>query len=122
MKILTGIHFVCSKDANRCEYFEWADEIILPKPNCYHNETCRSWIVKKEGSNIGKKFFCCPRKREAGKCKFFQWAIDKENTPHPPPPTQKDPKKRRMTKKSKKNLRKQRNVLHFCSTQEISNL
>ncbi len=89
--------FVCSKDANRCEYFEWADEIILPKPPCYHNEACKSRTVKKEGSNKGKRFFCCPKKQNDGKCKFFQWAIEeeegdanKENTP----PTQKDPKKR----------------------------
>ncbi len=90
--------FVCSKDGDRCNYFEWADEIILPKPPCYHNETCVSWTVKKEGSNKGKKFFCCPRKQDNGKCKFFQWATeeeeedgkDKENTA----PTLKDPRKR----------------------------
>ncbi len=71
--------FVCSKDANRCEYFEWADEIILPKPSCYHNEPCKSWTVKKEGSNKGKVFFRCPRTENGGRCKFFQWAPEKEN-------------------------------------------
>ncbi len=106
--------FVCSKDGNRCNYFEWGDEIIHPKPPCYHNETCVSWTVKKEGSNKGKKFFCCPRKQDKGRCKFFRWASeeeeqgedskDKENTP----PTLKDPRKR--------------GLLHFCSTQAISNL
>ena len=94
--------FVCSKDANRCKYFEWADEIILPKPPCYHNEACKSWTVKKEGPNKGKTFFCCPRERNDGQCKFLQWAIeeeegdaDKENTP----PTQKDPKRKRNDEK-----------------------
>ena len=94
--------FVCSKDANRCEYFEWADEIILPKPPCYHNEACKSRTVKKEGPNKGKIFFCCPKKQNDGQCKFFQWATEKEkgdadmeNTP----PIQKDLKKRRNDEK-----------------------
>ena len=94
--------FACSKDENRCTYFEWADEIILPKPPCYHNEPCISWTVKKEESNKGKKFFCCSRKQDNGKCKFFQWATEeeegvanKENTP----PTQKETEKRKNYEK-----------------------
>ncbi len=94
-------YFACSKDASRCDYFEWADEIILPKPPCYHNEACKSLAVTKEGPNEGKIFFCCPRKQNDGRCKFFQWAIreegdaDRENTP----PTQKDPRKKRNDEK-----------------------
>ena len=115
--------FVCSKDANKCEYFEWADEIILPKPRCYHNEVCRRWTVKKEGSNKGKRFFCCAKEQNDGKCKFFQWTAEEEKKEEEEgdadtPPTQKDPKKEEMTKKSKKNLCKQRNVPHFCFTQD----
>ena len=95
--------FVCSKDTNHCNYFEWADEIILSKPPCYHNEPCISWTVKKEGSNKGKKFFRCSRKQDDGKCKFFQWAVEeeegdaanKENTP----PTQKETEKRENDEK-----------------------
>ncbi len=97
--------FVCSKDANRCQYFEWADEIILPKPYCFHNETCKSWTVKK-GPNIGKKFF-------DERCNFFQWAIieeeeggkDKENTPSTQKETEKresDEKKQEKTTQAKK--------------------
>ncbi len=89
--------FVCSKDANRCEYFEWADEIILPKPPCYHNEASKRWRVKKEGSNKGKTFFCCAQKEKDKRCKFFEWAteeeegdVDKENIP----PIQKDSEKK----------------------------
>ena len=70
--------FVCSKDKNRCTHFEWADVIIPPKPYCFHNETCRSWIVKKEGANKGRKFFRCPRHWPADdSCDFFQWTTVK---------------------------------------------
>ena len=98
--------FVCSKDTNRCEYFEWADEIILPKPHCYHNEVCKRQRVKKDGPNRGKSFFCCPRKQDEGQCKFFQWVeeegdVYKENTP----PAQKTPE-RNDEKKSKKKTEK----------------
>ncbi len=105
--------FVCSKDADRCSYFEWADEIILSKPPCYHNEPCVSWTVKKEGSNKGKRFFCCSRKQDDGRCKFFKWATEKEEEEEDvyeeeadaankknTPPTKKTEK--RLTRKSKK--------------------
>ncbi len=130
--------FVCSKDDNRCSYFEWADETILPKPYCFHNETCKSWTVKKEGANSGKRFFSCPQGRDSDeRCKFLQWAIveeendkDTEN-PHPsqenvvenPPPTQKGIRKResdekkqdKTTKKTRQNNKKKKTtppVLH----------
>ncbi len=71
--------FVCSKDENRCPYFEWADAIIPLRPYCFHNETCKSWTVKKEGPNKGRKFFRCPRQLYAdGGCNFFQWAAVEE--------------------------------------------
>ncbi len=71
--------FVCSKDVNRCQYFEWGDETIPPKPYCFHSETCKSWTVKKEGPNKGKKFFRCPRMSDADeRCNFFQWATVEE--------------------------------------------
>ncbi len=114
--------FACSKDANRCEYFEWGDEIILPKPPCYHNEECRKWTVKKEGPNKGKIFFRCPRKENEGRCKFFEWAIekeegdaDKENIP----PIQKDLEKKDYEKPPHRHKRK--NALPFCSTQDTPN-
>ncbi len=70
--------FVCSKDIDRCNYFEWADEIILSKPPCYHNEPCTNWTVKKEGPNKGKRFFSCSRKQDEERCNFFKWATEKE--------------------------------------------
>ena len=64
--------FACPKDANRCQYFEWADVIIPPKPYCFHSETCKSWTVKKEGPNKGKEFFRCPRQRKDDESKENQ--------------------------------------------------
>ena len=109
--------FKCSKDADRCRYFEWADEIILPKPNCYHNEVCKSWTVTKEGPNKGKVFFCCSRRRDdKNQCNFFKWAINeeegdanKENTP----PTQKDPKKRKNDEKEPQQTKKRSPFLFY---------
>ncbi len=120
--------FVCSKDGNRCNYFEWGDESILPKPFCYHNETCVSWTVKKEGSNKGKKFFCCPRKQDEGRCKFFLWANeeeekkeqgedtkDEENTL----PTKETKKRKADEKKQEKTTSKKRQPLLFYTRQTL---
>ena len=62
--------FVCSND--ECDYFEWGDERIVEKPLCKHGKTCRLLKVKKEGSNQGRSFLCCPERGEK-KCKFFKW-------------------------------------------------
>jgi hypothetical protein len=91
---------VCSKDTNKCEYFEWADEIILSRPRCYHNEVSRRQKVKKSGPNGGKIFFCCPRKQDEGQCKFFQWA--EENTP----PTEEEDKENTPPNRKKQDLKK----------------
>ena len=82
--------FVCSKDANKCEYFEWADEIILPKPRCYHNEACRSWTVKKEGSKKKEKnSFAVPKGETMGNANFSNGVPRKKamqtRKTHPPP-------------------------------------
>ena len=127
--------FVCSKETNRCSYFEWADETILPKPYCFHNETCKSLTVKKEGPNNGKKFFRCPRRiGDDGHCNFFQWAIIKDEkvgkgmeNPHVtqedvvgnPPPTQKETRKRESVEKKqdKTTPAKKRQPLLFYTKQ-----
>ncbi len=121
--------FVCSKDGNRCNYFEWGDESILPKPFCYHNETCVSWTVKKEGSNKGKKFFCCPRKQQdEGRCKFFLWANEEEEKKEQGEDTKdeentlptKETKKRKVDeKKQEKTTPKKRQPLLFYTRQTL---
>ena len=62
--------FTCSK--NRCGYFEWGDEIIIPKPLCQHGKPCKLGRVKEEGDNEGQNFLCCPEPRYKS-CKFFRW-------------------------------------------------
>lgn len=67
--------FKCSRGYNGCNYFEWGDETIIPKPVCRHGKPCRLQKVKKEGSNQGREFFCCPEPKE-NSCKFFKWYKD----------------------------------------------
>ena len=64
--------FSCSKKDDRCEYFEWGDEVIKEKPLCKHGKRCRVWKVKKEGPNQGRSFARCPDPREE-RCNFFEW-------------------------------------------------
>ena len=70
-------YFVCSKENNRCNYFEWGDQIIVEKPLCKHGNPSRMLVVKKEGPNKGRKFFCCAEQKEKD-CKFFKWFEDQE--------------------------------------------
>ena len=64
--------FVCSKDKDQCQYFEWGDEIIEPKPLCQHGKPCTIQKVKKEGRNQGRYFLCCAEPRKDS-CGFFKW-------------------------------------------------
>ena len=114
--------FVCSKDIDRCNYFEWADEIILSKPPCYHNEPCTNWTVKKEGPNKGKRFFSCSRKQDEERCNFFKWATEKEaeegdaaNKENTPPT--KETEKKADEKKQEKTTPKKRQPLLFYTRQ-----
>ncbi len=92
--------FVCPKETERCEYFGWGDETILPKPYCFHSETRKSLIVKK-GANTGKRFLKYPRRQDDTKRrKFLRWVIGKEEddkdveNPHPrKTPPKRGPKK-----------------------------
>jgi hypothetical protein len=48
-------------------------------PKCKgHRETCKVRKVDKEGPNLGRVFFCCPRPmgkmKDGGDCGFFEWA------------------------------------------------
>ena len=79
------LYFVCSKFKNKCNYFEWGDQVIVEKPLCKHGNSplckhgnsSRLMTVKKEGPNKGRKFFCCAERKE-NSCKFFQWFEDQE--------------------------------------------
>ena len=64
--------FVCSKEKDKCHYFEWGDEIIIPKPLCSHGKPCTIHVVKKEGPNKGRSFLCCAEPVQES-CKFFLW-------------------------------------------------
>ena len=73
--------FKCSKENDRCKYFEWGDETIIQKPLCKHGKQCKVWKVKKEGPNQGRSFLSCPQQREE-KCNFFRW-FDPTPVPNP---------------------------------------
>jgi hypothetical protein len=96
--------FVCSKNTDKCDYFEWGDKTILQRPLCYHNEVSKKRSVTKSGPNKGRVFFSCPRQRgDVDQCKFFQWEDETAppTTAKTPPPatdeTQPPTKKRNTT-------------------------
>ena len=64
--------FVCSKENDRCSYFEWGDECLVKRPLCKHGKPCELHTVEKEGPNYYRSFFCCPRPKNED-CKFFIW-------------------------------------------------
>ena len=80
MKVVTDMEkenfgrpfFVCSKEDDQCNYFEWGDQRIIEKPLCKHGKPSRMLKVKKEGPNKDRSFFCC-RELEGNRCKFFRW-------------------------------------------------
>ena len=72
--------FKCPKKNERCEYFEWGDEIIIPKPLCKHGKPSKLRKVKKQGPNQGRTFLCCPEPLWES-CKFFRW-LDVTKTPN----------------------------------------
>ncbi len=44
----------------------------MTKPECRHGLLCVIHKVKKEGSNQGREFFCCPNNKESS-FKYFEW-------------------------------------------------
>ena len=70
-------YFVCSKKTDRCRYFAWGDQAIIPRPLCEHGEPCRMQKEWKEGPNKGRYFFSCAKQSSynpaRGPCKFFKW-------------------------------------------------
>ena len=80
MKVVTDMEkesfgrpfFVCSKENDPCNYFEWGDQIIVEKPLCEHGNPSRLLVVKKEGPNKDRKFFGCAEQNE-NRYRFFQW-------------------------------------------------
>jgi hypothetical protein len=102
--------FKCSKNTNKCDYFEWADKIIPQKPRCYHNEVSKKRRVTKSGPNKERRFFSCPKhKYNALQCNFFQWEdetqppTEKETPPPVKEKTQPPNKKRNTTPKNQAN-------------------
>ena len=75
--------FVCPKEKDPCQYFEWGDEIIDEKPLCKHGKPCRMRKVKKEGRNRGRYFLCCAERREDN-CDFFRWSNPTQQQLLPP--------------------------------------
>ena len=64
--------FVCSKENDRCSYFEWGDECLVKRPLCKHGKPCELHTVEKEGPNYCRSFFRCLRPKNED-CKFFIW-------------------------------------------------
>ena len=62
--------FICSKKYDRCNYFEWGNQKIVEKPLCNHGKQSQLNVVKNEGRNKGRKFFCCA---EPNQCEFILW-------------------------------------------------
>ena len=46
-------YFVCSKFKNKCNYFEWGDQVIVEKPLCEHGKPSKLTTVKNYGRNHG---------------------------------------------------------------------
>ena len=69
--------FVCSKKVDRCRYFAWGDQAIIPRPLCEHGKPCNIRKEWKEGSNKGRYFFSCAEPASynpsRGPFKFFKW-------------------------------------------------
>ena len=63
-------YFVCSNKTNPCMYFEWGDEVIVPRPLCEHGKPCRKKKEWKKESNKVRYTFSCgePSWR---RCNFF---------------------------------------------------
>ena len=65
--------FMCSKKVDRCYYFAWGDQAIIPRPLCEHGKPCVIRKERKEGPNKGRDFFSCAEDPTRGPCKFFKW-------------------------------------------------
>ena len=90
------LFFGCARQqGERCNYFQWADEVVqggmsAPQgdgganfggpsvvaasgPSCICGQPSTQLTVRKEGSNIGRKFYKCSRPQGQG-CDYFQWS------------------------------------------------
>lgn len=73
--------FVCSERINPCKFWMWGDTNTVKKPNCRHGFPCCIRMVKKEGVNKDREFFCCSKGKEDS-CGFFEWVPSEEMDPH----------------------------------------
>ena len=64
--------FVCGKEDDPCQYFEWGDQQIIEKPLCKHGKPSGLFRVKK-GPNQDRMFFRCCEKEKENMCNFFKW-------------------------------------------------
>ena len=69
--------FVCGEKAKPCSFWMWGDVQPLAKPECRHGLPCAVRMVKKEGLNKDRLFFCCANDKEST-CRFFEWAPDEQ--------------------------------------------
>ena len=58
-------YFVCCFRSDPCNFWQWGDQIEIPRPKCRHGLETRIHKVKKVGNNHGRLFYCCPNQREA---------------------------------------------------------
>ncbi|XP_014248462.1 DNA topoisomerase 3-alpha [Cimex lectularius] len=74
---------ICSKDTDdKCGYYAWFDELTEESNStkCFCNLSVRKLVVKKDGPNKGKTFFCCPKgQNEPNRCSFFLWEEESSN-------------------------------------------
>ena len=64
--------FTCLEKSKPCSFWVWGDVRPMTRPECRHRLLCVIRKVKKEGSNQGREFFCCPNNKESS-CKYFEW-------------------------------------------------
>lgn len=88
-------YYGCSRkrDENGCKLFVWSALCQFAEagtdaqsgeptvPLCRCGLEANSRVVKKEGPNLGKTFYGCPRPKEEGACGFFEWAKAASDAP-----------------------------------------
>ena len=55
--------FTCLEKSKPCSFWVWGDVRPMTRPECRHRLLCVIRKVKKEGSNQGREFFCCPNNK-----------------------------------------------------------
>ncbi|KFO65068.1 Endonuclease 8-like 3, partial [Corvus brachyrhynchos] len=68
-------HFVtCHYSASQTNVTDDTRMLSMEHPCCSkHSRLCSLRVVRKDGENKGRQFYCCPLPRET-RCDYFQWA------------------------------------------------